>query len=137
MILKKSCTVAALMASWNWSLFRICPSATIVLVTLVPILAPMIMGTAPFNDNVSEATSVTMMAVVVELLCISAVANKPIKSATRGSLVMLKACSTRSEPISLKPLLIRSSESRKIKRVNNTSQMRGSKVSILFNMSRY
>ena len=44
--LKKSCMVAAVNASRNSSLRRTEPRATMVLVTVVPMLAPMIIGTA-------------------------------------------------------------------------------------------
>lgn len=55
-----------------------------VLVIVVPIFAPIIMGTALSSVIEPEATSATTMAVVVELLCIMAVISKPINKPVNG-----------------------------------------------------
>ena len=66
--LKKSCTVAALMARLNSSRRLTCPRDTSVLVTVVPILAPMMMGMAQETSMTPEPTIPTTMEVVVEEL---------------------------------------------------------------------
>lgn len=60
------------------------PNETIVLVMVVPILAPMIMGMALSMVMDPEATNATTKLVAVELLCIMAVISRPIKSAVNG-----------------------------------------------------
>lgn len=55
-----------------------------VLVMVVPTLAPIIMGIALCNVIDPEATSATTMAVVVELLWIMAVISNPMNSAVNG-----------------------------------------------------
>ena len=55
-----------------------------VLVIVVPILAPMMMGTAPCKESEPEATKATVMEVVAELLCISAVTSNPINKPVKG-----------------------------------------------------
>lgn len=72
------------MARRNSFLLLIKPSATIVLVIVVPILAPMIMGMALRIETEEEATKATTSEVVVELLWIMAVSNKPMKRPVNG-----------------------------------------------------
>jgi hypothetical protein len=66
--LKKSCTVAAENARLNSFPRLICPMETIILVTVVPILAPIIMGIAPPKFNAPLLTIPTINAVVVDEL---------------------------------------------------------------------
>lgn len=55
-----------------------------VLVMVVPMLAPMMMGIALSSVMEPDATSATTSAVVVELLWIMAVMSRPMKSAVNG-----------------------------------------------------
>jgi len=55
-----------------------------VLVIVVPMLAPMIMGTAPSRVSDPEATKATASDVVVELLWIIAVTNNPMNNPVKG-----------------------------------------------------
>ena len=64
--LKKSCIVAAVNARRNSSERRACPSETSVFVTVVPMLAPMIMGTAVSIGRLPAATRATIVAVVTD-----------------------------------------------------------------------
>ena len=64
--LKKSWTVAPAIARRNSSGRVMWPIETIVLVTVVPMLAPMMTGTAFASGSVPVATSVTTSAVVVD-----------------------------------------------------------------------
>lgn len=57
---------------------------------VVPIFAPMIKGTAWTKEIFPEATIATIIAVIVELLCRSAVINKPTKSPMKGFFVAWK-----------------------------------------------
>ena len=66
--LKKSCTVEAANARRNSSPRLIWPMETIVFVTVVPILAPIIIGTAPFKLRAPELTIPTIRDVVVDEL---------------------------------------------------------------------
>lgn len=54
---------------------------------VVPILAPITNGTACERESEPDATTATIMAVTVELLCISAVINSPTNKPTNGLLV--------------------------------------------------
>ena len=67
-ILKKSWYVPAATARLNSFLRVMNPNETMVLVMVVPMLAPMIMGTAACNEMEPEATRATTMEVVAELL---------------------------------------------------------------------
>lgn len=60
------------------------PNETIVLVMVVPTLAPMMMGIALSRVIDPDATSATTSAVVVELLWIIAVISKPMNKAVNG-----------------------------------------------------
>lgn len=81
---------------------------------VVPIFAPMIMGTASTKVIEPEATAVTIILVLVELLCIRAVISSPIKRPINGlddanmidSTVLLLRC--------LKESLIRSRANKNI-----------------------
>ena len=66
--LKKSCTVAAAKARLNSLPRFIWPIETIMLVTVVPIFAPIIMGIAPLKFNAPLLTMPTIRDVVVEEL---------------------------------------------------------------------
>src|SRR5688572_12237025 len=57
---------------------------TMVLVMVVPTLAPMIMGMALSMVMDPEATNATTMAVVVELLWIMAVMSRPMNNPVNG-----------------------------------------------------
>lgn len=56
------------------------PRATNVLVRVVPILAPRTMGTALVRGSAPDATIATVMALTIELLCMRAVAKRPMKN---------------------------------------------------------
>ena len=71
------------------------PRDTIVLVIVVPTLAPMIMGTALRIVIELDATSATTTAVVVELLCNMAVTNNPMKRPVNGFAVASKIVSVK------------------------------------------
>ena len=75
---------------------------TIVLVMVVPMLAPMTMGMAPSMEIAPPATMPTISEVVVELLCTSDVARTPINSPTSGKEVAVRIFSENSFPNSLK-----------------------------------
>jgi len=83
-MLKKSWTVAAPIALRNSSFLVMCPSDTRVLVTVVPILAPMMMGIAFLSVRKPEATRPTVMDVVVEELWIMLVTRIPIRRLANG-----------------------------------------------------
>ena len=59
------------------------------LVTVVPILAPMMMGTAFWMVKIPEATNPTTVQVVVDELCTRLVARMPMKRPTSGFEVVL------------------------------------------------
>jgi hypothetical protein len=61
-----------------------CPNETIVLVSDVPMLAPITIGIAPSKLIVPAETRATTIVVVVELDCITAVAKRPINKLTNG-----------------------------------------------------
>ena len=67
-ILKKSCTVEAAKARLNSFPLFMCPTDTIVFVTVVPMLAPMIIGIAPEIPRAPLLTIPTIKEVVVEEL---------------------------------------------------------------------
>jgi hypothetical protein len=60
------------------------PRATMVLVIVVPTLAPMMMGIALSSEIDWDATSATAIEVVVELLCTIAVARTPMRKLVKG-----------------------------------------------------
>ena len=81
--LNMSWTVAHAKALLNSSLSAICVKETIVLVTEVPMLAPMIIGMAVFTGTFA-ATNPTMMEVDVELDWTKTVTSTPIITPTTG-----------------------------------------------------
>ena len=84
MILKRSWTVPAATAFLNSLVFVMYPIDTMVLVRVVPILAPITMGIALERLMVPDATAATAKVVVVLLLCKSAVASKPMNKPMYG-----------------------------------------------------
>jgi len=88
-ILNKLCVVEADIALRNSSFFVKKLRATILLVSVVPIFAPMIIGMACAKSIDPDATIATIMEVVVELLCIMAVVTIPMNKLIKGLLVML------------------------------------------------
>ena len=76
-----------------------------VFVTVVPMLAPMIIGTAFSTGNglSGAATSPTIIEVDTEELCTSVVASTPTINATNGLAVATKNKSSRSPPSSWNP----------------------------------
>jgi hypothetical protein len=81
---------------------------TRVFVVVVPMFAPMTMGTANSMVRVPEATNPTTMVVVVDELWIMPVATKPMSNPATGSDTMLMSCSAKPRPANLKAELIRS-----------------------------
>ena len=104
MILKKSCTVDAANARLNSVPLFMCPIDTIVFVTVVPIFAPIIMGTAPVNVRVPPPTIATINDVVVDELWNKVVANIPINKATSGLLVVDITSFAKPPPNNFMPL---------------------------------
>jgi hypothetical protein len=82
--------------------------ATMVLVVVVPMLAPMMMGTANSMVSAPEATNPTTIVVVVEELWIMLVARNPMRSPASGSDAVLRSCSARPLPLILNAALINS-----------------------------
>ena len=102
--LKKSWTVAAAKARRN-SAFRVTdPSATNVDVMVVPMLAPMMNGTALVTVSAPADTNPTTKAVVVDELWIKLVARIPMKSPMNGFVVELMRALARGSPATLKPV---------------------------------
>ena len=87
-------------------------SDTILLVSVVPILAPIMMGIALCRSNDPEATNATIMEVVVELLWISAVTSRPIKRLIKGLAVTSSIDATVPAPIYPRDVTSRSMETR-------------------------
>lgn len=84
MLKNPSYVPAASRALRNSFFLLINPSDTIVLVMVVPTLAPIMIG-IPLSSVIDpEATRATTRAVVVELLWIIAVISKPINKAVNG-----------------------------------------------------
>ena len=75
---------------------------------VVPILAPIMMGMALDKVMEFDATRATTMAVVVELLWMRAVINKPINNPVKGLDVAKIMVSTAFFPKCCKELIIRS-----------------------------
>ena len=82
-----------------------CPSDTSVDVTVVPMFAPMIMGTALASGSglSGAATSATTIEVVTDELCMIVVASNPTINPMNGFSVVRKKLSRRSLPSSSKP----------------------------------
>mmetsp|Transcript_35062 Transcript_35062/g.88376 ORF Transcript_35062/g.88376 Transcript_35062/m.88376 type:complete len:229 (+) Transcript_35062:967-1653(+) len=83
-MLKQSCTVAPAKARRYSSLSPACAKLTIVFVTEVPMLAPMIMGIAFFTSMRPAAVMVMMMDVLVDEDWTSTVARMPIIKPATG-----------------------------------------------------
>lgn len=75
---------------------------TIVLVRVVPILAPMTTGIAFSNVIVPAATAATAIEVVVELLCRMAVPRRPMNSPIAGFPKAISKFCEKSDPIDWK-----------------------------------
>ena len=86
-MLKKSWYVPAATALRNSFFLAMNPSETIVLVMVVPMLAPMMMGMAPRKETDPDATNATTIEVVAELLCKIALTNKPMNNPVKGLVV--------------------------------------------------
>lgn len=92
------------------SFFRfINPNDTIVLVMVVPTLAPIIIGMALCNEIEPDATKATTSAVVVELLCNMAVTSNPINNPVNGLDVAIKIVSAADVPKCCNEATIKSS----------------------------
>ena len=76
---------------------------TSVFVTVVPMLAPMIIGTAASTLMVPAATSPTIVDVDTEDDWTSTVASTPTKRPARGLLTLSKSCSSTPLPRPLIP----------------------------------
>ena len=90
------------------------------LVRVVPIFAPIIMGTESANVKEPDATAATIIAVLVELLWIRAVISRPINKPIKGFEVATKIDSAASLPNAPKDSPIKSTASRK---TDNDSRM--------------
>ena len=100
--LKKSCIVAPAKARWNSVRRFMEVMATMVLVTVVPMLAPMMMGTALVTVSAPPATMPTTIEVVLDELWISEVASRPIIRPITGLVVVAISCSLNPLPSILK-----------------------------------
>ena len=83
-MLKKSWYVPAATALLNSFRLGRKPSETIVLVMVVPTLAPMMMGTALSRVSEPDATNATVIDVVAVLLWMMAVISRPMNKAAKG-----------------------------------------------------
>ena len=88
--LNMSCTMAAPNARRNSSLADTCPMDTSMLVTLVPILAPMTIGTAVATGISPVATSPTVKEVVKDELWTSGVIRMPTNRPASGLAARVK-----------------------------------------------
>ena len=98
-ILKKSWTVEAAKALLNSVPLFMCPTDTIVFVTVVPMFAPIIIGIELAIVRLPLLTIPTIKDVVVDELWKSTVAKIPMNNAIKGSLVVVNTVSAKSEPI--------------------------------------
>ena len=92
------------MPIWRNSIKINVPMATMVLVTEVPMLAPMTMNTAVLTESSSAPTREMMMEVVVEEDWTSTVARIPIMSAEIGLSATSNILADDLPPRSLKPV---------------------------------
>ena len=122
--LKMSCTVAAEKPRRRSSLLAKWPMATMVLVTEVPMLAPMIMKTALRTESSFAPTREMMMEVVVEEDCTSTVARIPIMRPEMGLSTKSNILAESFPPRSLKPEPIRERVRRKTQRQYMTRKKR-------------
>ena len=79
---------------------------TSVFVVVVPMFAPMSMGTAAPTVSTFPATKPTMILVVVDELWIRLVARNPMKSPATGSVAVFKSCSAKPRLPILNAVLI-------------------------------
>ena len=101
-ILKKSCTVAPANARENSFLRPMWPIDTIVLVTVVPIFAPITIGMAFAIERLPPATRPTTMDVVEEEDWIIEVARIPMNRPTIGFVVVAIRVSANPSPNNLR-----------------------------------
>ena len=111
-ILKKSCNEPPVIALLNSSRRPICPKDTSVFVTVVPIFAPSIIGTALATFRIPEPTIPTIIEVVVDELWTRLVARTPINNPTKGLEVVAIRFLAKSLPnplnaVPIRPMLIR------------------------------
>ena len=100
--LKKSWTVAPANALLNSSFRVMCPKETKTLVTVVPMLAPMMMGIALGMVRLLPATRATTIEVVAEELWTTEVERMPATRPTKGLEVISMRVFEKSFPSSLK-----------------------------------
>ena len=140
--LKKSWTVAPAIASLNSWGRVMWPIETIVLVTVVPMLAPMMTGMAAGTGSVPVATSVTTSEVVVEDDWTRLVTRMPVMSPRSGLPVAVRRKPSRSKlpcPMALMPSPISSSATTKTAIVRNSPSrrsQRGRLAGVLGSLSR-
>ena len=101
--LKKSCTVAVAKARRNSSERRALPRETSVFVTVVPMLAPMIIGTAMSMSIAPAATSPTITDVDADEDWTSTVPRMPMHNPAIGLETLENSCSWVSWPMTLMP----------------------------------
>ena len=101
--LKKSCTVAAANARRNSLDCRMWPSDTSVLVTVVPMFAPIAIGTASSTPSLPVATRPTMIEVDAEEDCTRIVPRMPMHRAAMGLPAAENRRSVVSSPMILMP----------------------------------
>ena len=89
------------------------PSETMLLVMVVPTLAPMMIGTALCKVIDPEATNATTSDVVVELLCNIAVISSPMNRPVNGFAVAARIVSATFLPMCCSEEIIKSRENRK------------------------
>ena len=127
--LKKSCTVAPAMARLNSSGLVMWPIETIVFVTVVPMLAPMMTGMAPSMESVPVATRVTVRLVVVEELWTRLVTRMPVMRPSSGVLVAPLSRPSRSNELFEIPLIPVPITSSAITNRNSTAPSASSRTS--------
>ena len=113
MRLKKSCIVAPAKARRNSSLRRMEPSAASVLVTVVPMLAPRIIGTAASTVSVPAPTSPTIVEVEADDDCISTVARIPAQRPAIGLSTLSSSPSWKPAPSAVMPASSEATPTRK------------------------
>lgn len=112
--LKKSCTVAAANARLNSAECRTWPSDTSVFVTVVPMLAPMIMGTASSTPTTPAATRPTITEVLADEDWTSTVPRIPTHRPAIGFVTAENSCSWVSAPMISMPASSEETPTRKM-----------------------
>mmetsp|Transcript_89084 Transcript_89084/g.252574 ORF Transcript_89084/g.252574 Transcript_89084/m.252574 type:complete len:237 (+) Transcript_89084:879-1589(+) len=112
-MLNMSWTVAPAKARSSSARSPICPMETMVLVTEVPMFAPMMTGTASWELSCPAATRPTTMEVLVEEDCTSTVPRMPIMSPTTGFGMCPNSAPASFPPSTLKASAIRDSPTMK------------------------